>query len=154
MKAFGWNCRGMGRPRIVQALREAVKSLSPQIVGMLETKMKATVVEGLKFRLGFHNCFGVDCWGRSGGLALFWYDSVNVEIKNYSHWHIDAVVREKNEFKLTLFYGDPVVSNRKDSWSLLRRLRSMSNLQWVILGDFNEILCANESQGGRPRNNW
>ncbi|KAL9667861.1 hypothetical protein QQ045_002230 [Rhodiola kirilowii] len=30
----------------------------------------------------------------------------------------------------------------------------MSNLQWVILGDFNEILCANETQGGRQRNNW
>ncbi|KAL9679901.1 hypothetical protein QQ045_017772 [Rhodiola kirilowii] len=133
---------------------EAVNSLSPQIIGLLETKMKATVVEGLKFRLGFHNCFGVDCWGRSGGLALFWDDSVSIEIKNYSHWHIDAVVREKDEFRLTLFYGDPVASNRKLSWNLLRHLHSMSNLQWVILGDFNEILCANEAQGGRQRNNW
>ncbi|CAM8924024.1 unnamed protein product [Rhodiola kirilowii] len=154
MRVFSWNCRGLGRPWIVRALRDAVRSLSPQIVCLIETKKQAAELEGTKFKLGFHCCFGVSSKGRSGGLAMFWGDSVNVEIKSYSHYHIDAVVKEQSEFRLTLFYGDPSVSNRRESWNLLRQLRRVQGSQWVVLGDFNEILCVKEARGGRQRQNW
>ncbi|KAL9679393.1 hypothetical protein QQ045_017252 [Rhodiola kirilowii] len=108
----------------------------------------------MKNKLGFQNCFGVSCRGLSGGLAILWDDSVGVEIKSYSFYHIDVVIKEQEEFRLSLFYGNPSVSKRRESWSLLRQLRSMNDLQWVVIGDFNEILSSNEVKSGRMRNQW
>ncbi|CAM8951540.1 unnamed protein product [Rhodiola kirilowii] len=115
MKIFCWNCRGLERPRTVRAQRESIRSLSPQVVCLLETKKMAKDLEGLKYRLGFQSVFGVNCRGRSGGIALLWKDSVVVEIRNYSFWHIDAVVKEKTEFRLSVFYGEPSISRRVNS---------------------------------------
>ncbi|KAL9690658.1 hypothetical protein QQ045_011064 [Rhodiola kirilowii] len=55
---------------------------------------------------------------------------------------------------MTLFYGDPTVAKRKFSWELLRRLNTISNLPWIILGDFNEVLSDEEVVGVDPRKLW
>ncbi|CAM8895955.1 unnamed protein product [Rhodiola kirilowii] len=154
MKIFSWNCRGLGRPRTVRALRDAMRSLSPQIVGLMETKKRASDIEGVRCKLGFRNGFGVSCRGRSGGLALFWDDSLCLEILNYSVSHIDAVIRDQGLWRLTLFYGNPAVNRRCESWNLLRQLRSLNDIQWIVLGDFNEVLSLKEVRGGRMRHNW
>ncbi|KAL9674714.1 hypothetical protein QQ045_002913 [Rhodiola kirilowii] len=133
---------------------EAIKSHSPQVVCLLETKKRAADVEGMKHKLGFQNCFRVSYRGLSGGLAILWDDSVGVEIKSYSFYHIDVVIKEQKEFRLSLFYGNPSVSKRRESWSSLRQVRSMNDLQWVVIGDFNEILSLNEVKSGRMRNQW
>ncbi|CAM8900258.1 unnamed protein product [Rhodiola kirilowii] len=154
MIVFIWNCQGLGRPRTVRALRHAIKSHSPQIVCLLETKKRAFDVEGMKYKFGFQNCFGVSSKGQSGGLAVLWDDSVSVDLRSYSFYHIDVVVKDQEEFWLSLFYGNPAASRRRESWNLLRQLRAMDDLQWVVLGDFNEILSLNEARGGRMRNQW
>ncbi|KAL9658997.1 hypothetical protein QQ045_028256 [Rhodiola kirilowii] len=136
-----------GRPRTVRALREAVRSLSPQIIGLLETKKRAVDIESLRCKLGFQNGFGVSCKGRSGGLALLWDDTVCVEVSNYSFWHIDVVIRDNGVWRLSLFYGNPAVNMRRESWNLLRKLHTISDTQWVVIGDFNEVLDAIEDCG-------
>ncbi|CAM8940180.1 unnamed protein product [Rhodiola kirilowii] len=154
MRIFSWNCWGLGRPRTVRALREAIKSQSPQIVCLMETKKRAAEVEGMKFRFDFSNCFDVNSCGHLGGLAILWAESVRLEIKSYSFWHINAVVRDHSEFRLSLFYGEPLVSKRVESWNLLRRLRNLLSILWMVLGDFNEVLCVNEARGVRQRQSW
>ena len=44
--------------------------------------------------LGFDFSFGVGSSGRSGGICIFWKNSVDVEIKNFSEYHVDAWVLE------------------------------------------------------------
>ncbi|KAL9660265.1 hypothetical protein QQ045_025078 [Rhodiola kirilowii] len=73
---------------------------------------------------------------------------------SFSRNHIDAIVKEQNEFRLTLFYGELAVSNRVLGWNLLRRLGEDRGLPWVVIGDFNEVVCLSEVQGGRGRNDW
>ena len=58
---------------------------------------------------------------------------------NYSPWH------------LTGFYGNPETSKRVESWKLLNSLCSISHLPWLVIGDFNEIRCAEEKEGGVAR---
>ncbi|CAM8990804.1 unnamed protein product [Rhodiola kirilowii] len=154
MKLLSWNCRGLGRPRTVRALRDAIRVYSPQIVCLMETKKKEADRDWIKWKLGFRNCLLVGCRVLSGGLALLWEDGADVRITSFSRNHIDAVVRVRGEFRLTLYYGEPAISNRVNGWNLLRRLNEVGGLPWIVIGDFNEVLCSSEVQGGRGRQNW
>lgn len=49
---------------------------------------------------------------------------MNLKILNFSSFHIHACVRRViDEWVLALFYGNPEVARRQESWSLLRRLQ-------------------------------
>ena len=49
------------------------------------------------------------------------------------------------------FYGHPETSQRVESWCLLNFLRDVSQLPWLVIGDFNEIRCQAEKEGGVSR---
>ncbi|CAM8948104.1 unnamed protein product [Rhodiola kirilowii] len=154
MKIFSWNCRGLGRPRTVRTLVDAIRTYRPQIVCLLETKKKEAGWDSVKWQLGLRNCFFVASRGKAGGLAVLWSEEVDLCIRSYSDWHVDMEVRDNQWSRITLFYGDPKVSGRKHSWTLLRRLCTMSNLPWMVIGDFNEVVCDDEVKGTRPRQVW
>lgn len=48
-------------------------------------------------------------------------------------------------------YGEPGWNQKGMTWDALRSLRSSTNIPWLVLGDFNEILYNCEKEGGRPR---
>ncbi|CAM8934187.1 unnamed protein product [Rhodiola kirilowii] len=154
MRIFSWNYRGLARPWTVRALVDAIRVFHPRVVCLMETKKGNDGWDRLKMKLGFRNSFTVSCRGKSGGLAVLWADDVNLSICNFSRWHVDMVVMDNSPFRLTLFYGDPVTTKRKFSWDLLRRLRGLMNLPWVVLGDFNEVLSNEEIKGLKLRHNW
>jgi exonuclease III len=131
-----------------------VKEKKPNIVFLMETKLRSEKMERVRVQLGFEHMFVVDSVGKSGGLALFWAVDIGVEIQNYSRRHISAKVcssPNKPQWKLTGFYGHPNPSKRKEAWSLLRYIARMDPIPWVCLGDFNEILSADEKYGGSRR---
>lgn len=41
-----------------------------------------------------------------------------------------------------------------DSWKLIEQLRKSSDLPWLIMGDFNEIMHLSEKVGGNLRPEW
>jgi len=45
MRILAWNCRGLGNPRAVRALRGLVREEDPDILFLSETKRKATEME-------------------------------------------------------------------------------------------------------------
>ena len=71
-----------------------------------------------------------DLEGKSGGLALFWKKEIRLELHNYSRYHIDAEVIEKDGFKwrFTGIYGEPSTDRRKVTWRLVRILKQQLNL--------------------------
>ncbi|XP_031111882.1 uncharacterized protein LOC116015853 [Ipomoea triloba] len=85
----------------------------------------------------------------SGGLAMFWRDTNLASLIGYSNNHIDVIVSlpDKPQWRLTGFYGYPERSRRHQSWDLLRTLSSVSNLPWMVVGDFNDIACHSEKRG-------
>lgn len=57
-------------------------------------------MERIKNRIGFANGLIVPSVGKSGGIALLWAREINLEVKSYTRFHIDAVISKPNsEFK-------------------------------------------------------
>ncbi|KAL0451955.1 UNVERIFIED_CONTAM: hypothetical protein Slati_1173600 [Sesamum latifolium] len=93
----------------------------------------------------------------SGGLALLWQKSVEVQFQSFSSFHIDTSVRlnETEEcWRFSGIYGEPESSKRGEFWNLLRRLHNLSVRPWLCAGDFNEILEHSEKKGGPMRAEW
>ena len=93
-----------------------------------------------------------DCDGKSGGLAVMWKKGINIELHNYSRYHIDVEVVESDGFRwrFTGVYGEPARDRKWKTWKLMRILRQQLNLPWLCTGDFNEILYSHEKRGGHP----
>ncbi|KAA3458060.1 reverse transcriptase [Gossypium australe] len=146
MKILSWNVRGLGQSRTVRLLKNKLRHIQPQILFLIETKVTSRKMESIRRRCGFMNGIDVD--------AIGWKEGINLSLKSYSRSHIDVEVEEENgvgKWRLTGFYGEPVEQNRRELWELLRSLQRGSNLPWLVVGDFNEILFSFEKQGGRMR---
>jgi hypothetical protein len=93
-----------------------------------------------------------NCEGQSGGLAMFWKREINLVTGLKSRYHIDSCIMDANGFqrRFTGIYGEPARDKKWKTWKLLRILSQQSNLPWLCLGDFNEILYNHEKKGGPP----
>jgi hypothetical protein len=87
---------------------------------------------------------------------LFWRNTVNCSIVNYSANHISAKIEEESRgtWIFTGFYGYPEVNKRRDSWNFIRGLARQITLPWCLMGDFNDILHSDEKKGRATRPNW
>lgn len=158
MSCLGWNGQGLGNQKAVRELRSIVKQEGPALVFVMETKISADRVKAMRTLLGFAGCFAVNSEGLSGGIGLFWLDDFDVDVKNFSTGHIDAMVRKKgqnsDEWRFTGFYGAPRAENRHHSWRFLRTLNGIQHSAWLCMGDFNETLYASEHFSRAARPEW
>ncbi|XP_060968286.1 uncharacterized protein LOC133035873 [Cannabis sativa] len=117
---------------------------------LCETLCNNEIVDRLKIRLGFENCFTVPAQGRKGRLAFLWKISSDAHLLKFSAHHIDMEVHIPgyDHWRLTGFYGEPNRSLRHTTWELLRDLADDSNLPWCIIGDFNNITTHEDKKGG------
>ena len=127
------------------------------MVFLIETKFNVAEMAKIKRKLERRQGMIVPsvCW--SGGLALLWKDSLLVYVQTYSPRHIDAIIIEDDgnkKWRFTGFYGHPETSKREKSWRLLVNLSTRSDLPWVCMGDFNEIIQRGEKVGGGERPEW
>jgi hypothetical protein len=55
-------------------------------------------------------------------------------------------------FRIAFVYGEPRTENLHRMWEALRRLRGVSGMPWLVMGDFNETLWGFEhfSNCARP----
>ncbi|KAK1665276.1 hypothetical protein QYE76_053435 [Lolium multiflorum] len=58
-----------------------------------------------------------------------------------------VVSMSSNQWRLTNVYGESQTSERYKTWNTLKDISSSSSLPWLCLGDFNEVLRADEHQG-------
>ena len=116
----------------------------------LETKAKDDYVKKLKSKLQLDNVRIVPQHNIGGRLALFWKNEINISILDSSPSHIDAMVnpRMDDAWRIRGFYENPVIANKEHSWALLKHLILKLNLPWLCMGDFNEIVKAEEKMGG------
>lgn len=150
MTILSWNCRGLGNLQTVHDLCRLVKEKRPELVFLIETKLRQHRFDKIKNKLGFNSLFVVDYVRRSGGLALLWIDDLVVDIQNYSRCHINATIHSTEHtdaWKFTGFYGHLETGKRKEAWDLLRHLRRLEPMAWLCVSDFNEIVEESNKKG-------
>ncbi|KAK4253792.1 hypothetical protein QN277_010422 [Acacia crassicarpa] len=154
MNALAWNCQGLGVALTVRNLKEECFRRKPLIVFLMETKQKAKYVRKIRRRCGFQEEWLVDPVGRSGGLAIWWAESVKVEILfssvNIIHTRVSSSVVDTPEF-ISFIYGPPIEEDRKLCWQEVTRISRNVNGSWLCMGDFNDILSQSEKMGGDLR---
>lgn len=158
MSCLSWNCRGLGYPRKVQALKKNVSSKVPTFVFLCEMKLLRRELEGVSRKLGFSCCFCVDyCMdrgGRRGGLGLCWNDDELLTVQSFSSNHIDVIVGGVSPWRFFGIYGFPEDNNKWKTWRMIEYLANLSSLPWLLLGDFNEILYDFEKHWGNLRREY
>ena len=90
MKLNSWNCRGLGNRPAVRGLLDLQKCEAPDILFLCETKLTKERMERFRWMLGMTNMVAKSCVGRSGGVALFWRRDLDVRLRSFSKYHIDA----------------------------------------------------------------
>ena len=79
MKILSWNCRGISRPAAVRGLRALIRTNSPNVLFLFETKSPSSLVTSILNRLGFYLMTLVAPTGTNGGLVPAWRLGVELE---------------------------------------------------------------------------
>ena len=70
-----------------------VQQEEPILVFLIETKLNKEKAEKVRDQCNFKFSWVVPSVGRSGGLALFWKEGIEVEILEANQSHIDTLVK-------------------------------------------------------------
>lgn len=95
----------------------------------------------------------MDLNGNGGGLALLWgkgvfdvYRELFQKSYPFSCWVPET---EQPPWLFTGIYGHPETQNKYLTWELMKSLRNtIGSCQWLICGDFNEVVDHNEKWRG------
>ena len=151
MKLFFWNCRGAGSSEFRAVINDLKKTHNFQIMAIVEPRVSGARADRIIDQMKFDSSFRVEAQGMSGGLWVLWNGSnVHVKILNSSRHFIHGIVDEGNAEKwlFTVVYANPNAILKKQCFEEVANLASVIRLPWMVIGDFNEILMANEKMGG------
>ncbi|KAK9726698.1 hypothetical protein RND81_05G231500 [Saponaria officinalis] len=134
MNLLSYNCQGLGNNPTVVSLKKLLAKEDADVAVLVETKLSRVEMEKVVRRLGDYTGIFGESIGRKAGVAIIWRQGITVEFISSSAHHVDVAISEKDL-----------------SWQLMRDLKTFSDLPWLLLGDFNQILYDHEKKGGRRR---
>ncbi|XP_058185606.1 uncharacterized protein LOC131302829 [Rhododendron vialii] len=114
-------------PWTCHQLKSMVQLHSPDFVFLSETKQKPKKLDSVRRSISMNNGFWIDPIGLSGGLGIFWNDSVAFEVLKY----VDGI-----RYQQLIDLSEHVKGLNSDV---------------VVWGDFNDILKPGEKRWGLSR---
>ena len=117
MSFMCWNMQGLGNQRTVQELAKFVRAQDPSILFLAETWADEARLKRLCDELQYDEVWVVRRVTRAGGLALFWKNSVDMEVDSTSLNHIDAIINKgkADAWRFTGIYGFPKVGRKAET---------------------------------------
>jgi hypothetical protein len=105
MKILFSNCRGLGQPQTVQELERLLRAHRPKLLFLSETHQNKRVVENLRWRLGLKHVVSFHEEGGVGGLALFWDESLDVELFKINSTVIDVMIHDhQKKYEMEMYF--------------------------------------------------
>ncbi|XP_061373379.1 uncharacterized protein LOC133315733 [Gastrolobium bilobum] len=153
MNVFIWNCRGAVKRQFRSTFNRFKIKYKVGVAAILEPRVSGEKAIRVINKLGFSNHIVVDAHGFSGGIWLLWNSNevkVSFISKQDQFIHCWIEFAEMKGFYWTAVYASPHEGKRKSLWEDLRLIGRTMDDPWLVSGDFNEIVCAEEKRGGGP----
>ncbi|KAM2763440.1 hypothetical protein PS2_015047 [Malus domestica] len=154
MKIITWNCQGIKGDLTVDNLLEQNRLHTPDMVILLETKNKSRSFAHLKMRLGMEHWFAVEPHGIGGGLCVFWRDATSVVLMKSEDFLVELKLWDEKmncNWRLFAIYASTDDKKRREQWQEVSKRIGQDRDRCLLLGDFNDILCNEENEGGNYR---
>lgn len=157
MIVFSWNVRGLNSGSRQKVVRALIRSHSPDVLFLQETKLSVECMLGLVPKLwGSGECQCIGAHGSDGGVACIWNPRKVRPLwwmSFKSSLSMSASCFETGESILfSNLYGPIELQGKQILWSHIRFVRSMAPyLSWILAGDFNAISELAEKWGGIAR---
>lgn len=151
MASFFWNVRGFNKSLKHSVVKEWIGNKEMKFGSILETRVKEVkaekiIKEDFKEWLSLTN---YDC-SPGGRIWVLWRDSVRVTpvYKSDQLVTISVGLENEEEFLCSFVYAKNQSEERKELWEDLchhHNSNMFKNKEWMIMGDFNEILDGEEN---------
>ena len=156
MNILLWNCRGALGLDFKRRVLEMMVNHFPSILIITETRVSGDRAARIIEDLPFDGFFTTETIGYAGGLWLLWKrEEVDIVVLSATEQEIHATVQVHNSnltWLISPIYASPHLAERKILWSNLSKVAQLHKLPWLLLGDFNEVLCGEDKFGGRKVN--
>ena len=146
MIIISWNVRGLNSGPRQKAVQELVRSHSPDVLFLQETKVSVECMLSIAPKLWKNGqCQCVGAQGSSGGMACFW-NPQKIQplcwISFRSSLSMIALCPESGESVLfSNVYAPIEFQGKLLTWNNIHFVHSLyPYLPWIIAGDFNAIL--------------
>ncbi|CAN1154167.1 hypothetical protein LINPERHAP2_LOCUS19854 [Linum perenne] len=139
MNVLAWNCRGTGRHRTMNNMRDLNHKYRTSVTFLMETKQGSTYLNHHRISLDYANSFYVDPINLSGGLVLWWDNGVSIRVLSFSKNFIHAVLDLNRELYCTFLYVPCSLVDRMDVWEDISNLRRSTYEPWMVIGDYNAV---------------
>ena len=155
MQVTSWNCRGLGNPLKVEAVKDLLKMVLSEILLLQETKIEEEVlllISKNKWKLTAGKV--INARGSCGGLATLW-SAEKFQLKNWfvtQYWIFSELFHLSSKISYALFnlYVPVNYSEKKECWRTISEfLESNYPINIIIARDLNITLAPNEKKGGR-----
>ena len=148
-----WNPRGLNDPAKRDSVREFISNISANLVCIQETKMELVDRYVVSQCLGpaFDDFSFLPAVGTRGGILLAWDSTVlsvsNISLHSFSITR-EAKYKEGGSWWITAVYGLQDNEAKIQFLAELEVRRSLCPGPWLLIGDFNMILCAADKNNG------
>ncbi|XP_061350360.1 uncharacterized protein LOC133295534 [Gastrolobium bilobum] len=153
MIVLTWNCRGAAKKRFKSIMKTLSSKYKVEMVVLLEPRVSGSGANTIISSLGYGNSIFEDAVGFVGGIWILWNDlNFSVELVEKNSQAILTRIKPHNSqpFLFSAIYANPRVEKRSELWEVLKRWQHEFDEPWLVAGDFNEILSADEKKGGAP----
>jgi exonuclease III len=136
-------------------VRNVIRSEKPDIICLQETKLDNFNEVLLRQIVGgrYQDKIHVDAQGTAGGILLSWKKSIfalqSQEVYQNSITVELSFKLNSSKIQITGVYGPSTGGNREDFLQQLRMAKLMNRIPWLICGDFNLVLAAEERSTNR-----
>lgn len=147
MNVLSWNCRGFRKASAVQRCKRLAMAHYPNFLYLSETKISVNHVASSLKSLGYVNFVGTDAVSKGGGTFVGWKNDISADVLDLSLYYCHMKVNGNQSFPsyyITFIYGPPVQSNRYLLWDWIKETAKTITEPWVLLGDFNQIISAED----------
>ncbi|PRQ56922.1 putative endonuclease/exonuclease/phosphatase [Rosa chinensis] len=150
-KALFWNARGAGSDNFRSAIADLVKLHSIDVLAICEPRVQFSKACTTLNNLGFNNSRIVEALGFSGGLWLLWNKNktqVDFIDDNFQPISVKITIPGSPAWMLSVIYASPTHTSRASLWPYFDNLAAITNLPWMLIGDFNELVSSLDKNCG------